>query len=391
VFSPPRPHFAASSAPGRNPPIPRAVLVFALLLLAALATPGCRLSEPPEFRLNLEGRDPKSVSLTQDEAIRETLAELFGTPDEPRVPEGSGLDLALLQAAAGPVASDAEGTQRGLYRQHCAGCHGISGDGAGPSAALLNPYPRDYRRGIFKFTSTLPGIKPTKDDLRMTLLRGIPGTAMPSFARLPEEELDALVEYVKYLSIRGETEQYLLQLVLDEDEYLPLDKELVRDEGLLPAVEAWQSPEKDPALVVVPPPRPPMDTPQDRQASIARGKELYAKKDSQCVKCHGTAGKGDGEQTDLYDDWNKPKQGVTAAETADLARRFTLPAQQIRPRDFTKGIFRGGSRPEDLYLRIDIGVKGTPMPGVGAAPGVKAVLTPEEIWDVVNYVRSLRQ
>lgn len=353
------------------------------------AVPGCRWSEPAEFRLNLEGRNPATVSDAQREAVRETLIELFGTPDAPRAGERLPLDLKRLEAAAGPVASDAQGNQRGLYRQHCAACHGISGDGAGPVAGLLNPYPRDYRRGIFKYTSTLPGVKPIREDLRRTLLRGIPGTAMPSFLKLQEGEIEALVEYVEYLSIRGETELWLVRLVVDEDEYLPLHTELVVDEGLAPVVAAWEAPQKNRNLVVQPPPQPPADLPQDRLASIARGARLYALKDAQCVKCHGSEGKGDGEQSDLYDDWNKPKQGVSPAETAGLARWFALPLQQLRPRDFTKGVFRGGSRPEDLYLRISIGIKGTPMPGVGPAPGIKGVLKPAEIWDVVSYVRSL--
>ena len=38
-----------------------------------------------------------------------------------------------------------------LFAQHCAACHGISGDGAGPTAALLDPYPRDFRNGVFKY------------------------------------------------------------------------------------------------------------------------------------------------------------------------------------------------------------------------------------------------
>ncbi len=371
-------------------PTAQTVCVGTTLLASLLLVSGCSISGPAEFPLNLEGRAPKTVSLAQNEALKEAMTALFGTPDEPRVPEGSGLALDRLKAAAGPVAGDADGTQRGLFRQHCVSCHGLAGDGAGPSASMLNPYPRDYRLGLFKFTSTLPGVKPTTDDLQSTLLRGIPGTAMPSFARLPSEEIAALLEYVKYLSIRGETERFLIQLVVDEDEYLPLDMEYVKNEGLRPVVAAWEAPQKAPGLIVTPPPRPPLNTPAERLTSIARGKELYATKDAQCVKCHGPQGKGDGEQTDLYDDWNKPKQGLSPAQTADLAKLYKLPSQQIRPRNFTKGIFRGGSRPEDLYLRVYIGIKGTPMPGVGPTPSVKGVFTAEEIWDVVNYVRSLR-
>jgi mono/diheme cytochrome c family protein len=56
--------------------------------------------------------------------------------------------------AAGPVWSDEPSAKHGLYRRHCAHCHGISGDGHGPTAMLLNPYPRDYRPALFKFKGT---------------------------------------------------------------------------------------------------------------------------------------------------------------------------------------------------------------------------------------------
>jgi mono/diheme cytochrome c family protein len=39
-----------------------------------------------------------------------------------------------------------------VYMKRCVQCHGISGDGNGPAAASMYPRPRDYRRGIFKFT-----------------------------------------------------------------------------------------------------------------------------------------------------------------------------------------------------------------------------------------------
>ena len=40
---------------------------------------------------------------------------------------------------------------------------------------------------------------------------------MPSFKLLPGYEVDALVEYVKYLSIRGETELLLRYLIANEE------------------------------------------------------------------------------------------------------------------------------------------------------------------------------
>ena len=349
---------------------------------------GCGLNDPPRFELNLEGRDPAKITSAQKESLAATLAALFGTPDEPRVPEGVHLDPALLKRAAGPVGNDAGGNPRGLYRQHCVACHGISGSGAGPNASLLSPYPRDFRRGIFKYTSTSDGAKPATDDLRRTLRRGIPGTAMPSFIQLADEDVEALVEYVKYLSLRGETELYLLELVADQGQRLPLEMDEVKEDGVKPVDDAWQAPVRDPSLVVQPPPPPP-DTPEERLATIARGRQIFLSKEAQCVRCHGPEGRGDGQQKDLYDDWNKPKLGKTPEQTEAMAGLFAMPLTPIRPRNFTEGIFHGGSRPIDLYWRICVGIKGTPMPAAGPGKAGKGALTPAQIWDLVTYVRWL--
>lgn len=385
-----------SARTGRLPRVAR--LIAAVVLLAALAFAGCEAlglltfgkAEPPQFVLNLEGRKPASVSADQREAITRALAQLFGTPDEPRAPAAAKLNPELLAMAAGPIGGDAQGNQRGLFRRHCVMCHGITGDGAGPAAATCVPYyPRDFRLGIFKYTSTHAGFKPTRKDLQRTLLRGLPGTSMPSFAHLRPDEIDALVEYVKYLSLRGETELYLLHLVVDGDEPLPLSTDQV-DEGMLAAVQAWSLPEERPSEVVLTPPPPPsIATPAELADSVAQGRALFLTNEAQCVKCHGKEGNGKGEQTDLYDDWNKRKIGGTPEQTAELAALFALPAQELRPRDFHQGIFHGGSSPEDLYRRICAGIKGTPMAGVGPGPMQKGTLKPEEIWHIVNYVRAL--
>ena len=63
---------------------------------------------------------------------------------------------------------------------------------------------------------------------------------MPSFMQFADQDIDALVEYVKYLSIRGETELYLLSLVVDQGQRLPLDLEQVREDGVKPIDDAWQ-------------------------------------------------------------------------------------------------------------------------------------------------------
>ena len=101
---------------------------------------------------------------------------------------------------------------RKLYARHCQHCHGVSGDGDGTTAKYLNPRPRDYRLGIFKFTSTNKDTKASRDDLKRIIGQGIPGTYMPAFVpMLKDQELAALIEYVRWLAMRGELEVQLLK------------------------------------------------------------------------------------------------------------------------------------------------------------------------------------
>ncbi len=135
----------------------------------------------------------------------------------------------------------------------------------------MNPYPRDYRTGAFKFKSTARAAKPTTDDMRRILHEGIAGTAMPSFLLLPDDEIDALVEYVKYLSIRGQAETLLLIKVLDEGDPIDLKTAKLSDlasEYVTPVAESWTQAESS---IIIPPDGPPIDTPENLAASVAKG------------------------------------------------------------------------------------------------------------------------
>ncbi len=329
---------------------------------------GCSWTAPPQFGLNTEGRDPRSIGRQQAAAIMDMLEKLFGTPDEPAVPGGVDLDLNLLKMAAGPIGSDEDDRPWGLYRKHCTACHGLSGDGAGANAADLDPYPRDFRNGVFKYASTAGGAKPLREDLSRTLRNGIPGTAMPSMAKLPGGQIESLVEYVKYLSIRGQTELYLMQLVVDEHAELPMESGKVFKEGVEPAGESWDLAAE---MAIVPPPAPRADTFEELSVSIDRGRELFRTMWAQCYLCHGRTGKGDGQRTDLCDDWNKRKTADATGQGEEFEARFQMPYQPLRARNLSEGIFHGGDRPIDIYWRIAAGIKGTPMPGAGPAPGRK--------------------
>ena len=76
-----------------------------------------------------------------------------------------------------------------LYMQNCEHCHGVSGDGNGPTAQYFDIKPRDYRMGLFKFTSTRNTDKARRDDLERTVRLGIPGTYMPSFLLFKDDEV----------------------------------------------------------------------------------------------------------------------------------------------------------------------------------------------------------
>jgi mono/diheme cytochrome c family protein len=371
-----------------------------------LCFPGC--TPEPQFRAHavrqktLErvhmGGDP-----LPDSAIREIgsiMTALFGTPDVPAFPESfvdeQLVSLENLKMAAGAVASDRSGAHSGLYREHCAHCHGITGDGAGPTASFLNPYPRDFRMGKFKFKDSRLGKTPTDADLRRILVNGIPGTAMPSFRLIDEAEIDALVDYVKYLSIRGQVERSLLLAATeldegdslvpvanpdDEEEYLDSLDELL-ETSVLPVLEKWTGREAN----VTPVPPVPGQLGNPGSALVEKGAELFFNKGN-CAQCHGAAGSGDGQQA-LYDDWtadwlkeakldpNNPE------DIAEFRKVGALPPRTIRPRNLGLRIFRGGDRPEDLYRRIANGIEGTSMP---AAAG----LSPEEIWALVAYVYQM--
>src|SRR5437868_1191535 len=60
------------------------------------------------------------------------------------------------------VAADGASARRGAaaYERHCKSCHGESGDGRGPSAALWVPRPRNFVSAIFHCRSTPSGSLP---------------------------------------------------------------------------------------------------------------------------------------------------------------------------------------------------------------------------------------
>ncbi len=352
----------------------RRAIACGLCALVLVVVAGCGKTEPPQFRLNMVAIARQQLPREQQQEVANILDAMYGTPDDPYVLPDTGLDLKLIRMAAGPVKSDQFGHETGLYRRHCGHCHGTTGDGLGPTAMLLNPYPRDYRQGKFKFKSTERSAKPTTYDLETILRNGVQGTAMPTFDLLPDAQVRALVEYVKYLSIRGETELRLIDAMADlsEGEKLTVARSTIVDEILKPIVETWTTAVDS---IIQPAEKPKVDP----ATSIAKGRELFYGTKGNCAKCHGWGALGDGQTSD-YDDWNKPifelgkdlaseeeklktdtemspeERAAMAKHAAQLSSALSadaLPPRTATPRNLRQGIYRGGRAP-DGHLPADL-------------------------------------
>ncbi len=218
-----------------------------------------------------------------------------------------------------------------IYFRRCSFCHGLLGDGNGPAADYLDPRPRDFTLGTYKFRTTQSGELPRDEDLFRTISRGLPGTAMQAFDSdlikngLSEEERWAVIAYIKTFA------------------------------------QEFEDPDLDPVklgkVVELPKSRAPYN-----EETITKGKEVFEK--AKCWECHGKLGRGDGQKAfDREDDWGFPIR----------IRNVTHPWK-----------IKAGTEVEDIYMRFSTGINGTPMPSF-----VKA-LSEEERWYLANYIKSLQ-
>jgi mono/diheme cytochrome c family protein len=91
-----------------------------------------------------------------------------------------------------------------------------------------------------------------------------------------------------------------------------------------------------------------------RMADLAEGRSLYEKS---CASCHGLSGKGDGS---AGRGMNPPPPAV---------------GEETAMRDVT---------PATMYRIVSVGIGGTPMNGYAGS------LTPDQRWNIVSYLVSLR-
>jgi mono/diheme cytochrome c family protein len=334
--------------------------------------------------------DPTKLPAEDQAELRDALLELFGTPAHPKVELISSESRQILQLDEVTLK---EGSR--LYRLYCLQCHGLTGDGRGPTAKWVNPHPRDYRKGLFKFQSVDQADDdrfwpqrptgeppsddkfrpPRRDDLIRTLIEGVEGTAMQSYNMLSDAEMQPIVSYVIHLSIRGQAEEETIKdSVPDKASGVFNTKQLRGDSitGYLRGkrgsggkvreiIDAWRDAQDDARKIRVGAyPFKEGDTAAFNQ-SIQNGYDIFVSRgptSGGCTTCH-------------YDFGRKAKF------------KFDQWGTMVRPRELTKTTYRGGRRPVDLYYRIHSGINGSGMLKQGGG------LSPDQIWDVVSFVRTL--
>jgi len=169
-------------------------------------------------------------------------------------PDALGAAAAAIgKLAAGPAYAaqhgDAENGKT-VYGRYCVGCHGEYGDGLGPAAERLNPPPRDFTLGQYKFkTSAFDEDIPNDEDLLRMIRDGMPGTAMPGWGNVLRQQ--QMLDVLAYIKTFAGLEEEEVSNQLDYGARIP------------------SSPE-----------------------SIEIGRTLFHQ-DDRCSECHGQEGKGD--------------------------------------------------------------------------------------------------
>jgi cytochrome c oxidase cbb3-type subunit 2 len=190
-----------------------------------------------------------------------------------------------------------------VYELNCAVCHGVKGDGKGDAAQFLLPRPRSFVVANYRLRTTPVGSLPTDEDLFRSISLGMPGTPMPPWHHiLNDEERWALVDYVKSFSpnFKNQAKPETVQL----GEPIPKGDEVINE-----------------------------------------GRELFVK--FACNTCHGDKGVGD---------------GPSAAQLVVDAGHKITPRNLTKPSNYKSGYSQ-----QDIVRTVLTGFNGTPMLGYAGA------------------------
>jgi mono/diheme cytochrome c family protein len=116
-----------------------------------------------------------------------------------------GSALAALMAVGLVTAAHAAGDAakgKVIFTTNCASCHGESGKGDGPVGAALNPHPRDFTKGEFKFDAAKDG-KPGSDAALTNVIKngaGVYGGSplmAPWGGTLSDADIQNVIAYIR--------------------------------------------------------------------------------------------------------------------------------------------------------------------------------------------------
>jgi len=112
------------------------------------------------------------------------------------------LAAAALAAGAASAAGDAAEGKK-TYETLCFSCHGTAGKGDGPAGAALDPKPRDFSVGDFKYDADKDGTAGADADLKLIVKNGAAAYGgsplMAPWGHLTDAEIDNVVAYVRSL------------------------------------------------------------------------------------------------------------------------------------------------------------------------------------------------
>ena len=217
---------------------------------------------------------------------------------------------------------------------------------------------------------------------------------MPAFeALLSDDEIEQVIDYVIFLSIRGETELSLIDegLISDENDPQALSLEVARDI----AAERIQQVENGPDGGRQPPE--PSDGFDAQRAFSVAVNYSWARRRRSSTAPDATVpcARGDGPTFVSQDVFNRVVFGGNPSEREERLKELDDKVREvwnqklddwgnpIRPANLNRGVYKGGRRPLDLYWRISKGITGANMPPL---PGFS---DHNKIWDLVNFVLAL--
>ena len=110
--------------------------------------------------------------------------------------------LALAFPATAPAGGDAEEGKK-TYDLLCGICHGITGAGDGPAGSAIDPPPRNFNLGEFKFDADKDGVTGTDEDLFVVIKKGgAPfggNPVMVPWVQLSDQQIANLIVYIRSL------------------------------------------------------------------------------------------------------------------------------------------------------------------------------------------------